>query len=160
MATEGPEGRVDDAHQTHDRNSLKRLHRARGVENDNLEEHEREPRGGKITHTEMHHHAVTRVDAHFDVQVLAATKRDLPKMEYLCFIGMEFGMVEDERGILRWHPGKREPIERDLSFAEVARHYRLSDDTVQQYDKRARRVYGRHLANAEYARGQSGEGAE
>ncbi len=138
--------------------SLARIHKARGVQDEHLEKHELEPGGGKIVRSEVHPHLVTRADAHFDLQCLAATKRDLPRMEYLCFCAMEFGMVEDDRGILRWHPGKREPVERDLTFAEVGKHYNLSEDTVQQYDRRARKVYGRHREDALYrARYADGE---
>jgi hypothetical protein len=58
---------------------------------------------------------------------------------------MEFGWVQDERGILRAHPGKRETKDRDLSFEEVAAYYGLSRGTVEEYDRTARRVYRQHV---------------
>jgi hypothetical protein len=73
------------------------------------------------------------------------TKRDLNEKQWLCFLGMEFGWVQDERGILRAHPGKRETKDRDLSFEEVAAHYGLSRGTVEEYDRTARRVYRQHV---------------
>lgn len=130
--------------------ALKRVHTAIRKENDNLEEHQRD--GSKITHSTVHRDAAARLDARFDIQALGATKRRVATGEWLAFIAMEFGMVEDARGILRWHPAKREPVERDLTFAEVGRQYNLTERTVQEYDRRVRKVYGEELANVAYER--------
>lgn len=136
--------------------TLGRLHTAHTLQNENIEEHEREPRRAKITETDPHHHLVKRADAHMDMRVLGATKRDLPHQVWLVFLAMEFGMVEDARGVLRWHRGKQEPVERDLSFEEVAAHYGLGVPTVREYDRRARRVYRAHRARADYLQSRYG----
>jgi len=132
--------------------SLKRIHNALDRDNHNLEEHEREGDDEKITYTTVHHDAATRLDARFDFQALGATKARVSPSEWRAFLGMEFGMVEDARGILRFHPAKRETVERDLTFAEVGKHYNFSESTVREYDRRARKVYGEELANVQYRR--------
>jgi hypothetical protein len=129
---------------------LGRIKAVREIQNENVEEHEREPRRAKITETDPHHHTIRRADAYMDIRVLAATKRDLPEMHWLVFLAMEFGFVRDARGILRIHTGKREPVERDLTFEEVAAHYGLSRGTVERYDRTARRVFRQHRAQADY----------
>jgi hypothetical protein len=140
--------------------SLDRLHKLHDAQNDYLEEHEREPKRAKITESTVHHDEVTRLDARFDWEALSQTKEKLPKKEYLVFVAMEFGMVEDAKGILRWHPGKREPVNRDLSFAEVARHYGLAESTVQEYDRGARKIYADAFADIQYERRRMGQLAE
>jgi hypothetical protein len=137
--------------------SLTRLHKMHDAQNDYLEEHEREPRRARITESTVHHDEVTRLDARFDWEALGKTKEKLPRREYLCFIAMEFGLVEDAKSILRWHPGKRELIERDLSFAEVAKHYGLAESTVQEYDRGARKVYADAFADIQYQRRRMGQ---
>lgn len=146
----------DDAPRRRRPSGLGRLKGVREIQNENVEEHEREPKRAKITQTDPHRHLVKRADTHMDVRVLAATKRDLPRQQWLVFVAMEFGWVEDARGILRAHPGKREPVERNLSFEEVAIYYGLSAETVKQYDKLARRTFRQHRANADYLEAQYG----
>jgi hypothetical protein len=140
----------DETHQRRRPSSLTKIKRYREVQNDNIEQHEREPGKGKITQSHIHAHAVRRVDSWIDMRVLGATKRDLPTKEWLCFCAMEFGMVEDKNGILRMHKGKLEPVERDLTFDEVAAHYGLTRDTVERYDQHARKVFKSHRMQAEY----------
>ena len=123
---------------------LRDVKKYREIQNDNSEEHQREPGHAKIVRVEPHHDLVKRTDTWWAIKALGRTKRDLPRKQWLCFIAMEFGWVEDARGILRAHKGKQEAKERDLSFEEVAEHYGLNRSTVEEYDRTARRVYRDH----------------
>jgi hypothetical protein len=122
---------------------LRDVRRVREIQNENIEEHAREPRRAKITETEPHHHLESREDKHGSVRALALTKKRLPVKKWLAFVGMEFGMVEDAKGILRVHRAllRADAEDRDLSFEEVAAHYGLAVETVKEYDRDARREY-------------------
>jgi hypothetical protein len=117
----------------------------REVQNDNIARTEREPASAKIIQVHPHHHLVRRADTWWAIKALGRTKRDLNAKQWLVFLGMEFGWVEDEKGVLRAHPGKRELKDRDLSFEEVAAYYGLNRSTVQEYDRTARRIYRDHV---------------
>jgi hypothetical protein len=127
-------------------NGLGDVKKYREIQNDNIARTEREPESAKITKVHPHHDLVRRADTWWAIKALGRTKRDLNEKQWLCFLGMEFGWVQDERGILRAHPGKRETKDRDLSFEEVAAYYGLTRYTVEQYDRAARRIYRSHVA--------------
>jgi hypothetical protein len=122
---------------------LRDVRKVREIQNENIEEHAREPRRAKITETEPHHHLESRAEKYDSQRALALTKKRLAVKKWLAFVGMEFGMVEDEKGILRAHRAllRADAEERDLSFEEVATHYRLAVETVKDYDREARREY-------------------
>lgn len=117
------------------------VNRLRKAENENSEEHEREPRRAKITYTTIHHDLETRVTDERVLRVLSTLKGALPRMEWLVFIALNFGTVEDDRGVLRFHVACQEIKQRLPSIDEIARYYHLSYSTVQNYDSRARRLY-------------------
>jgi hypothetical protein len=119
----------------------RRLNRLMEIDNERVEEHEREPDRGKVTLSDVHRHLMRRVDDRREVQVLAATKRDLPPQVWLIFLALELGWVADERGILRPHRARQEPKPRYPSVVEVAAHYGLAESTVRQYGRQGRRVY-------------------
>jgi hypothetical protein len=133
-------------------NGLREVKRCREIQNDNIARTERDPGSAKITTVQPHHHLVIRADTWWAIKALGRTKRDLTNergdvgKEWLVFVAMEFGWVQDQYGILRSHKGKQEPKERDLSFEEVAAWYGLSRTTVEQYDRTARRLYREHAA--------------
>ena len=125
---------------------LRDVKKLREIQNENIEEHQREPRYAKITQSEPHHDLEKRVDKYESVQALARTKKALPPRKWLVFVAVEFGMVEDARGILRVHRALLKPDEdeRDLTFEEVAQFYKLAPETVKEYDRDARREYQKH----------------
>jgi hypothetical protein len=110
------------------------------ADNENLEEHDREG-GGKIAYTTIHHDCVTRLEDERVLRILGAMRGKLAHTVWLVFLALYFGTVEDERGILRFHPATQEYKERLPTLDEVARHYRLTVRTVQEYDRRARAMY-------------------
>jgi hypothetical protein len=116
-----------------------------GIENENIEEHQREDGHAKVTRIEPHHELVDRVDTYDSVDALAIVQATLPRKKWLAFVACEFGMVEDNRGILRVHPALIPAIldgkERDLSYEEIGRRYDLAPDSVKQYYREARRAY-------------------
>jgi hypothetical protein len=117
------------------------------VDNDNLEQHEREPGGGKITVSAVHQHLVQRVDNADAIRVLDATRHRLTKMQWLVFVAAIFGYVADQHGILRAHPCRiagRLPTDR-----EIGAHYDRSERTVADYDSMARRVFFEEAREAE-----------
>jgi hypothetical protein len=124
----------------------------REIQNDHLARTEREPESAKITRVLPHPHLVRRTDTWWAIKALGRTKRDLTNergevgKEWLVFVAMEFGWVQDQYGILRAHKGRQETKDRDLSFEEVAAHYGLGRSTVEQYDRTARRIYREHAA--------------
>lgn len=124
---------------------LKDVKKYLDVENENIEEHQRENGHAKITQVDPHHDLITRVDRYDSVEALARVEAKLPRKKWLCFVACEFGMVEDARGILRVHraliPGLLAKKPRDLSFEEVAAYYRLAAETVKVYDQEGRREY-------------------
>lgn len=124
---------------------LKDVKKYREIQNDNIARTEREPASAKIIQVHPHHHLIRRIDTWWAIKALGRTKRDLNAKQWLCFVAMEFGWVEDEYGILRAHSGKREAKDRDLSFEEVGAHYSLNRSTVEEYDRTARRIYREHV---------------
>lgn len=122
---------------------LRAVKALREIQNENIEEHAREPRRAKITETEPHHHLEKREDKHDALRALAVTQKRIPPKKWLVFVAMEFGMVEDAKGILRIHRAllHADDEERDLSFEEVAVHYGIAVETVKEYDRDARREY-------------------
>lgn len=118
----------------------------RDIQNEHIEEHEREPKRAKVTESEPHHDLEKREEKHWSLVALALTKKRLPPKKWQCFLAVEFGMVEDAKGILRVHRAllaRPEEDERALTFDEVAQWYSVSADTVKQYDGEARRAYQR-----------------
>lgn len=125
---------------------LRDVKKYREIQNDNLAKTEREPESAKIIAVHPHHDLIKRTDTWWAIKALGRTKQDLNEKQWLCFLGMEFGWVQDQYGILRAHKGKQELKERDLSFEEVADYYGLTRYTVEQYDRAARRKYREHVA--------------
>ncbi|MCA1670015.1 MAG: hypothetical protein LC793_22035 [Thermomicrobia bacterium] len=123
----------------------------REIQNDNLAKTDREANSAKILQVHPHHDLIRRTDTWWAIKALGRTKRDFTRAdgtvgkEWWVFLGCEFGWVTDDRGILRPHKGKQEPIERDLTFEEVADHYGLNRSTVEEYDRVARRTYRKHV---------------
>jgi hypothetical protein len=148
VVTEEGQGRADDpllVRRYRRPSGLRDVRKLREIQNENVEEHEREPRRAKITETEPHHHLESRAEKYDSHRALALTKKRLPVKKWLAFVGMEFGMVEDGKGILRVHRVllRADAEDRDLSFEEVAAHYSLAVETVKEYDRDARREYQR-----------------
>jgi hypothetical protein len=106
------------------------------IDNEQLTEESR--MGGKVMISDVHRHCLDRVDNAHVLATLAAAQARLPRMVWLVYLAMEFGLVtknKDGSGILVFAQPPR-----FLTDEEVAKYYGKAPRTMRDYYEDARRV--------------------